>query len=223
MTNKVFTACRDCKNCTNSDLAHFGRRTGRRTAMLMTVGASEVALATKRKCRQCGHQMSLHGQTSTLAPPTPSAFPPTPMVQQTNWYAPQPPPWPPQQPPTPQRQPSPPSSPPSPGWFARTSTRIQVFYTHPDPATRIHRRYITAIVLTVLLFMGSLGGFMDGDLSGGFGTLAAMLAALVWALWERKRQHTLADEVVAARAEDQHSSEDPDRRLYGDYPPPPEH
>ncbi len=64
-------AYRDCKNCTNSAFAHAGRKWGRRTAGLMTIGVSEIALATQKKCRQCGHQMSLARGYSTVDRGTP--------------------------------------------------------------------------------------------------------------------------------------------------------
>lgn len=80
-------ACRDCKNCTNSALAHAGRKWGRRLAAVSTGFASEAVMATQKKCRECGHQMSLHGtdQVGSAVQPTvqiqqqPQAAPP-------GWY-----------------------------------------------------------------------------------------------------------------------------------------
>jgi len=60
MTKRIYTGCRDCKKCTNSVVANFGRNTGRVTAGLMTAGASELGMASMKKCRICGHQLSLH-------------------------------------------------------------------------------------------------------------------------------------------------------------------
>jgi hypothetical protein len=60
MAEHVKTACRDCKKCTNSMGANAGRDTGRATAALATAGLSEIGFAMRKKCRLCGHQMSLH-------------------------------------------------------------------------------------------------------------------------------------------------------------------
>ena len=81
-------ACRDCKNCTNSSIAHAGRKLGRWTAALTTAGVSELAMATQKKCRECGHQMSLHGVDQVGG-----AVQPTVQVQQPagpppGWYYP---------------------------------------------------------------------------------------------------------------------------------------
>ena len=53
-------ACRDCKKCTNSDFANLGRNTGRVLAGVYTAGISEIGFAARKKCRMCGHQLSLH-------------------------------------------------------------------------------------------------------------------------------------------------------------------
>lgn len=58
-------ACRDCRKCTNSGLANLGRNTARATIGIMTAGVSELALKTRRQCRSCGHQMSLHDRIDT--------------------------------------------------------------------------------------------------------------------------------------------------------------
>lgn len=84
---RVETGCRDCKNCTNSGLANFGRRAGRSSAKLMTLGMSEAVMATTKKCRACGHQMSLHGIADNVPPP--SSVPTQVVIQ---GYAPPPPP-----------------------------------------------------------------------------------------------------------------------------------
>lgn len=60
MVIKVQGGCRDCKKCTNSVVANFGRNTGRWTAAVTTVGMSEVGFMARKKCRSCGHQLSLH-------------------------------------------------------------------------------------------------------------------------------------------------------------------
>ena len=64
-------ACRDCKNCTNSMVVHAGRKALRGYIALSTIGMSEAALAMRKKCRQCGHQMSLHGFDQVAGLPQP--------------------------------------------------------------------------------------------------------------------------------------------------------
>lgn len=64
-------ACRDCKNCTNSVAVHAGRKALRAFIAVSSSGASEVALAMRKKCRQCGHQMSLHGFDQVAGLPQP--------------------------------------------------------------------------------------------------------------------------------------------------------
>ena len=64
-------ACRDCKNCTNSVAVHAGRKILRGTIAITTYGMSEAALAMRKKCRQCGHQMSLHGFDQVAGLPQP--------------------------------------------------------------------------------------------------------------------------------------------------------
>ena len=77
-------ACRDCKNCTNSGFAHTGRKLGRMTLAMGTGFMSEVAMATQKKCRGCGHQMSVHGvQHAPAAVPGPPPGPPP------GWYYPE--------------------------------------------------------------------------------------------------------------------------------------
>ena len=53
-------ACRDCRKCTGSGVAVAGRNTGKAGLAVMTLGLSSLALSLRRKCRTCGHQMSLH-------------------------------------------------------------------------------------------------------------------------------------------------------------------
>lgn len=67
---KVYTACRDCKRCTNSPIADSGRSFGRKALAVYTIGASELVFAANKKCRMCGHQMSLHqGAAANTAQP----------------------------------------------------------------------------------------------------------------------------------------------------------
>jgi len=65
MARRVETGCRDCKRCTNSALANAGRAAARGSANLATLG---LASALTKKCKACGHMMSLHGQDTTPAP-----------------------------------------------------------------------------------------------------------------------------------------------------------
>lgn len=65
-------ACRDCKRCTNSMFANAGRKSGRLLAFVTTAGLSEAAMATQKKCRACGHQMSLHGVDQVGDAPQPT-------------------------------------------------------------------------------------------------------------------------------------------------------
>lgn len=94
----VETGCRDCKKCTNSAMANFGRNTGRATVALMTAGFSEVGLAFTKNCRVCGHKLSLHRGADYVA----SAPQPVVVVQQPS-----------PQVPTPQQAPQG----PPPGWY----------------------------------------------------------------------------------------------------------
>lgn len=97
------SACRDCKNCTNSSIANAGRKFGRASMATMTLGMSEAAMATRKKCRLCGHQMSLHGTDQVGG-----AVQPTVQVQQQpQGYA-----GPAVPPPAPQPQPQ-----AAPGWY----------------------------------------------------------------------------------------------------------
>lgn len=67
---KVYTACRDCKRCTNSPIADSSRSFGRKALAVYTLGSSELVFAANKKCRLCGHQMSLHrGTEATTVQP----------------------------------------------------------------------------------------------------------------------------------------------------------
>lgn len=65
---RVELACRDCQRCTNSSFANAGRVSGRALAALSTGGMSEIGFALRKKCRQCGHQMSLHHGAAAMTP-----------------------------------------------------------------------------------------------------------------------------------------------------------
>lgn len=78
----VRLACRDCKKCTNSDVANFGRNAGRVTAGIMTAGMSEVGFLGTKRCRQCEHPLSLHAGEQILSSKNKPASPapnPTPV------------------------------------------------------------------------------------------------------------------------------------------------
>ncbi len=89
---KVYTACRDCKRCTNSPFADMGRQTGRFLAALFTCGMSEIGFAMFKKCRMCGHQLSLHygaaAQTPQPAVETRSPLQQMTMMQQPGYRSP---------------------------------------------------------------------------------------------------------------------------------------
>lgn len=204
MPQRVYTGCRDCKNCTNSDLAHTGRKLGRASAGVVTLGASELAMATKKKCRACGHQLSLHAQfvesiqaQRGFAAPAPSAPAPTDSGSGTGHQ-----------------------NASQPGFLTRMYRRIHTFYTHPDPATRRKRRLGTAIGLVIFGVIGSIGNFADGELGAGFGGLALAVGGVIWALREMAATKRIRDAEVIDRAQQQHNSSDPNRQLYGEYQPP---
>lgn len=68
-------ACRDCKNCTNSAWVHAGRKAIRTTLAIGTYGMTEAVLATRKRCRVCRHQMSLHGAEQVIGLPQPLVEP----------------------------------------------------------------------------------------------------------------------------------------------------
>ena len=92
----VESGCRDCKKCTNSSVANLGRNTGRATAALMTGGLSEAGFLFTKKCRGCGHPLSLHqgAEARTVQPavqvqPVPAPRTPAPTVPSgppAGWY-----------------------------------------------------------------------------------------------------------------------------------------
>lgn len=57
MAIRVRTGCADCKRCTNWGLGEGARKTGRFIVGMGTLGMSGLVT---RKCRACGHVMSLH-------------------------------------------------------------------------------------------------------------------------------------------------------------------
>lgn len=65
MVFRVRTGCHNCKRCTNSNAAEFGRMTGKAFAFLMTLGLSAFISLFTANCRACGHKLSLHDRTGT--------------------------------------------------------------------------------------------------------------------------------------------------------------
>ncbi|MFE6104749.1 SHOCT domain-containing protein [Streptomyces laurentii] len=109
MAQRVHTGCPDCTRCTNSAINNAGRAMGRAAAGMMTLGASELVT---RKCKGCGHAMSLHGRADNArwdAQANPAAG--------AAWGAQAPAPYQPVQPqqPYPTQQPQPGAFPPPPG------------------------------------------------------------------------------------------------------------
>lgn len=65
MGRRVQTGCNNCKRCTNSGAAEFGRKQGKLWANLATMGGVAAVQAFTAGCRGCGHKMSLHDTGST--------------------------------------------------------------------------------------------------------------------------------------------------------------
>lgn len=65
MSKRIQTSCRDCKRCTNSGAANATRAVGRAAANVYTLGAVELF---SKKCKGCGHVMSLHNQEGQGVP-----------------------------------------------------------------------------------------------------------------------------------------------------------
>ncbi|WP_245633811.1 DUF2510 domain-containing protein [Amycolatopsis jejuensis] len=93
---RVQTGCRDCKRCNNSAAAEAGRKLGKLTANVMTMGSVAAVQAFTGNCRACGHKKSLHGVTGEALPvevvtPVPAQEPvpvppPTPVTPSPGWY-----------------------------------------------------------------------------------------------------------------------------------------
>ena len=75
MSRRVQTGCSNCKRCTNSAVGEGARRAGRGSAALLTLGGSELVMASTRNCRACGHKLSLHGDFGRQVQTPPSATP----------------------------------------------------------------------------------------------------------------------------------------------------
>lgn len=98
MARRVQTGCNNCKRCTNSGAAEFGRKQGKLWANLVTVGGVAAVQAFTADCRGCGHKMSLHDRggdprgnsyatpvaTQQPLPPPPVPTPPPPVL--AGWY-----------------------------------------------------------------------------------------------------------------------------------------
>lgn len=83
---RIYTGCRDCRNCTNSSVAHGARKAGRGLAAVGSLGMSEVGMAMSGKCRACGHQMSLHGEARAPQPQVVVQARETPQGPPPGWY-----------------------------------------------------------------------------------------------------------------------------------------
>lgn len=100
MAGRVQTGCNNCKRCTNSGAAEFGRRQGKILANVMTMGGAAAVQAFTPNCRACGHKLSLHdtggaGQGNSYAAPVavqaplpaPTPPPPPPPSVPAGWYS----------------------------------------------------------------------------------------------------------------------------------------
>jgi hypothetical protein len=101
VAKRVLTGCNNCKRCTNSGAAEFGRKVGKASAAFVTVGTSVMVGAFTANCRACGHKLSLHDRgtgephgnsyATPVAPvPHPAAPvpapPPRPVGPPPGWY-----------------------------------------------------------------------------------------------------------------------------------------
>lgn len=88
---RVQTGCRDCKRCNNSAMAEAGRKFGKLSANVMTMGGVAAVQAFSANCRACGHKKSLHnqpGEALPVAETAPQYAPaPGPIQQPPGWYA----------------------------------------------------------------------------------------------------------------------------------------
>lgn len=57
---RVQTGCPNCKRCSNSGAAEFGRRQGKLWLNIMLIGIPLMVQAFTPTCRGCGHKRSLH-------------------------------------------------------------------------------------------------------------------------------------------------------------------
>ncbi|MGV9359924.1 DUF2510 domain-containing protein [Amycolatopsis sp. NPDC003731] len=91
MAERVRTGCTNCKRCTNSAVAEFGRRQGKLWANVATAGGVAVVQAFTPNCRACGHKLSLHdrgGESRGNAYPAPvTAQPSARQGPPPGWYA----------------------------------------------------------------------------------------------------------------------------------------
>jgi hypothetical protein len=56
----VETGCANCKRCTNSSAAEFGRRQAKFWLNVSLLGSPMLLQKFTPTCRACGHKMSLH-------------------------------------------------------------------------------------------------------------------------------------------------------------------
>ncbi|WP_374615902.1 DUF2510 domain-containing protein [Frankia sp. AgKG'84/4] len=85
MARRIHTGCNNCKRCTNSGAAEFGRRQGKLWANVATGGGVAAVQMFTPNCRACGHKISLHDQgnapqgNSYYSPVAVQAFNPPPV------------------------------------------------------------------------------------------------------------------------------------------------
>ena len=95
MVQRVYTGCHNCKRCTNSAAAEFGRKQGKLWLNLATAGGAAAVQAFTADCRACGHKLSLHdrgGEPQGNSYPAPVFMQPAPPQPMPAPYMPAPPP-----------------------------------------------------------------------------------------------------------------------------------
>lgn len=83
---RVETGCSNCKRCTNSGAAEFGRKQTKLWANVMTLGSVSMAQAFTADCRACGHKMSLHAKVEQPQAPMAQRVPPPSANVPAGWY-----------------------------------------------------------------------------------------------------------------------------------------
>lgn len=83
---RVRTGCTNCKRCTNSGFAEFGRRQTKLWTNVMTAGIPAMVQAFTPTCRACGHKRSLHAANRQMAPVVVQPAGLTPVDVQPGWY-----------------------------------------------------------------------------------------------------------------------------------------
>ncbi len=65
--------------------------------------------------------------------------------------------------------------------------RVKRFYSHPDPAIRLKRRYYTAVGVTAVLALSAVQSLAQAQFASAFGTVALTAISAYWMLRERQR------------------------------------